>query len=329
MSYPDWLTFFQRTFPSANMALIRGKRPILFDTGFGSDFALTDALLREAGVSPESLSLVVNSHYHSDHAGGNFGFQTRYGLPIAAHRWDAGAINRRDREACAAEWLDQPIEPYQVDVPLSGGDELDAGGVTLQVIQTPGHTLGHLSLYSPADGVLIAGDVFHSDDVAWLNPFREGVGAIERAIETLERLARLRLTWAFSGHGPAMDKPIAALDAARRRYEGWLNAPEKAAWHGAKRIFAYHLMLQDGMPQAEVGPYLLRCAWFQDYAHYVFDCEPADFVAPFLSEMLRSGAAEWREDQLVALTPYNARPWNWTAAPTRPRDWPPPIHHAV
>ncbi|MFN8500193.1 MAG: MBL fold metallo-hydrolase [Anaerolineae bacterium] len=327
MSCPAWLTVFQRTFPSANMALVHGPRPILVDTGFGSDFAVTDALLRDAGVASERLALIVNTHYHSDHVGGNYGFQTRYGLPIAAHRWDAGAINRRDREACAAEWLDQPIEPYTITQPLSEGDTLDTGRVTLQTLHTPGHTLGHLSLYSPTDGVLIAGDVFHSDDVAWLNPFREGSGAIERALESLARLARLPLTWAVSGHGPPMATPLRAIDAARRRYEGWLSAPEKAAWHGAKRIFAFHLMLRDGMAQAEVGPYLLQCAWFQDYARHVFDCEPADFVAPFLAEMLRSGAAEWRAGQLVALTPYNARPLTWATAPTRPRAWPPAGAH--
>src|SRR3712207_7550549 len=47
-------------------------------------------------------------------------------------------------------------------------------------------------------------------------------------------LASLRPRWACSGHGPAIADPLAAIDAARRRYEGWLNAPEKAAWHAYK-----------------------------------------------------------------------------------------------
>ena len=322
MPAPTWLTLFQRTFPSANMVLVHGPRPILVDTGFGSDFPATVALLREAGARPEDLALIVNSHYHSDHVGGNYGFQTGYGLPIATHRWEAGVINRRDPEACAAVWLDQPIEPYHIDRVLTDGDELDTGDVVLQVVHTPGHTLGHISLYNPQDGVLIVGDVFHGDDVAWLNPFREGVGAIERALESLDRLAELRLTWACSGHGAPMEDPLAALDAARRRYEGWLTAPEKVAWHGVKRIFAYHLMLVDGLPEAEVIPYLLSCAWLHDYARHVFRLPPEEFAQVFLAEMLRSGAA-WRDGCLVALTPYNARPWNWTTAPTRPRDWPP------
>ena len=321
MPPPTWLHLFQRVFPSANHVLVRGPRPILVDTGFGSDFPATETLVRAAGVEPERLALVVNTHYHSDHVGGNYGFQTGHGVPVAAHRWEAGVVNRRDPEACAAAWLDQPIEPYRVDRLLSDSDELNTGQVVLQVVHTPGHTLGHISLYAPQDGVLIVGDVFHGDDVAWLNPFREGVGAIERALETLDKLARLRLTWACSGHGPPMEDPLAALDAARRRYEGWLTAPDKVAWHGAKRIFAYHLMLCDGLPEAEVVPYLLGRAWFHDYAVHVFGLPPQDFVTPFLAEMQRSRAADWRAGRLVALTPYHAPPPGWARGATRVAEW--------
>lgn len=67
--------FFERTFPSANMVLINDQQPILIDTGFGSDALETEQLIREAGVASEDLHLIVNTHYHSDHVGGNFHFQ--------------------------------------------------------------------------------------------------------------------------------------------------------------------------------------------------------------------------------------------------------------
>jgi len=88
------------------------------DTGFGSDLCATERLLREAGVSPENLYLAVDTHHHCDHAGGNGGLQRRCDLPIAAHRWEADLINPRDREACSAEWLNQPIELYEVSFAL-------------------------------------------------------------------------------------------------------------------------------------------------------------------------------------------------------------------
>ena len=82
----DPLVFFERKYPSANAVLVRGDQAVLVDTGFGSDLHATERLLREAGLSPEHLRLVVNTHYHCDHARGNGGLQRRYDLPIAAHR---------------------------------------------------------------------------------------------------------------------------------------------------------------------------------------------------------------------------------------------------
>jgi hydroxyacylglutathione hydrolase len=250
MGAPRWLRFVERPFPSSNMVVIAGDEQVLVDTGYGSDLARTEGLLAESGIGPADLSLVVNTHHHSDHVGGNAGLQGRYGLPVAAHRWEAQMVNSRDPEACSAHWLDQPIEPYRVDVWLSEGDQIDAGGVRLEVLHTPGHTLGHLSLWEPEERVLILGDAAHADDVAWINPYREGAGAIGRAMESVERLAGLKARWACSGHGPAIVEPERALDAARERYEGWLERPESAAWHACKRIAAYALMIRDGLPEA-------------------------------------------------------------------------------
>lgn len=318
---PEWLTFFEREYPSANMVLIRGERPVLVDTGFGSDLPATERLLREAGAPPESLYLIVNTHYHCDHAGGNSGLQRRYNLPVAAHRWEAQLINHRDLEACSAEWLNQPIEPYEA-LPLSDGDEIDAGAMVLRVLHTPGHTLGHISLYAPEEQVLICGDAVHTDDVAWINPFREGAGALERTLETLDHLSRLPVRWACSGHGPAIEDLKAAIDAARRRYQKWLEDPEKVSWHACKRIFTYALMLSNGLDEAEVSRYLLQCPWFQDYSRHGFRVQPEDFVEPLLAEMLRSEAAGWQGRRLIARAPHNPPPANWPSGPTRPKDWP-------
>lgn len=147
--------FFERKFPSANMILVKDQLPILIDTGFGSDTQETEKLIKEAGVSPEELHLIVNTHYHSDHVGGNFHLQKNYGVKIAAHKWDADLINSCDSEAYSAEWLDQPIEPYLVDTKLTDSDEIHTGSRTLKVLHTPGHTLGHISLYEPKVEILM------------------------------------------------------------------------------------------------------------------------------------------------------------------------------
>src|SRR5690349_12539802 len=290
---PSWLHFIERPFPSANMVIITGPRPVLVDPGFGSDRTATNQILHATGVPPERLALIVNTHYHSDHCGGNYALQHTYRLPVAAHAAEAAQVNARDPQTGMAVWLDQPIEPYSVQLPLDDGDEIDTGAVTLRVVHTPGHTRGHIALYAPTEGILIAGDALHAADVPWINRFGEGADALEQALATLDRLAALPLRWACSGHGPAITDPAAAIAATRRRYTQWQQAPEQLAWHACKRIFAYALMIRDGLPEAEVRPYLLQRAWFNDYSRHVFGVEPADFLARFLAEILRGGAGGW------------------------------------
>lgn len=315
--------FFQRDFPSANMLLVGGPRPILIDSGFGSDLTETERLLRAAGTPPEALQVIVNTHYHADHVGGNHGLQARYGLAVATHRTEGRLINQRDPEACNATWLNQPVEPYMVDQLLEAGDILDTGAVQLEVIPTPGHTLGHIALYARAEQVMIWGDVAHADDVSWINIFREGAGAMHRLMDTLEMLVRLPIKQAFSGHGPAIADPQAAISAALKRYERWLLDPQKIGWHACKRIFAYALMIYPDMTEAGVRDYLLkRSPWFIDYSRYSFHCEPEAFIQPLVDELLRSGAAEWRAGTLVACTPHNIPAPHWPTAPTSLHNWP-------
>ncbi len=317
----DSIIFFQRTFPSANMTLIRGAEPILIDTGFGSDFPATESLLTEAGIPPQNVGLVVNTHYHSDHVGGNHRLQTQHGKPIAAVYSEAALIKNRDPLSCSAEWLRQPIEPYSVDRMLHGGDELSSGTVALEVLHTPGHTLGHLSFYVSDQQILILGDVVHADDVSWINNFREGAGALERMMETLGNLLNIPAKLAVSGHGPVHQQPHEAIRRALDRYERWRKSPERVAWHAMKRIYSYALMLQDGIPREDVPTYLSECPWFIDYARSYFQSSAADFVQPFVDEMLRSGAAAWVDGKLKALTAYNRVPDDWFPARTMPRNW--------
>ncbi len=321
MSAPERLVFFERHQPSANMILIRGNQPTLIDTGFGGDLATTERVLHAAGVPPTALDLIINTHCHCDHSGGNHGLQTRYTIPIATFHQEAELINRRDPNACVADWMDHPVEPYRVDRLLVDGEIIDVGDVAIEVIHTPGHTRGHIALYLPDDQALICGDAVHDNDVAWINRFYEGEDSLDHALESLDRLAALPVRWACSGHGPAFADVYAAIDAARRRYERWRHAPHRLAWHACKRLFAYALMLYDGLDEAEIAPYLLKRRWFRDYGGFYFQLAPEDFVQPLIDEMLRSDAAIWHNRRLMALTPYNPPSPTWLASVPQPEIW--------
>lgn len=321
---PDGMTvsFFQRRYPSANSVLLHGPRPVLVDTGFGADVPELVDWLHRHGTTPGSLSLVLNTHSHPDHAGGNHALQHGFGRRIAAEAGDAALINGRDPDACRAQSLRQPVEAYEVTRSLAEGDLVGTGTSLFRVVMTPGHTAGHISLHSADHGILILGDALHEADLGWLYPAREGADALERAADTIERLARLPAKIGYSGHGaPILDLP-AALDRARRRLGSWREDPERMAWHACKRVFSHALMLTDGLPEADIGPMLLDCPWFHDYAAHPFSLSPVDFVPVLVAEMLRSGAAAWQAGRLVATAPHTLLRPGWPETPASPATWP-------
>ena len=138
----------QRRFPSPRIwRWSAGPRPILVDTGFGSDLPETERLLTDLGVPPWKLRLIVNTHAHVDHAGGNHGLQQAYGIPVAAGAEDAARVNSQHFNACDDWFLDHPVGHYQVSRGASGGRTSSTrGAVALTVLATPGHTPGHLFL---------------------------------------------------------------------------------------------------------------------------------------------------------------------------------------
>ncbi len=314
------LSFFQRPFPSANAVLLHGERPALVDGGFGADAPALAAWLHAQGVPPERLSLVVNTHFDCDHVGANHALAEQYGLPIAAHAIEAAAVNARDPAACRARYLRQPVEPYRVSWALQAGDVVDTGAVRWTVLHTPGHTDGHISLHDAERGFLITGDAVHSDDLGWVDATRPE--ALDAAEATIRLLGGLALQRAWSGHGPSTTDPAAAIADAARRLRNWRREPERMAWHGAKRVFAYDLMVVGGLIEAELEPFLLASPWFVAYAATPFGLAPQGFVAPLLAEMLRSGAARWQADRLVAAAPFVPPPPGWAQAPTEPSAWP-------
>ncbi|MGW6731389.1 MBL fold metallo-hydrolase [Streptomyces sp. NPDC055013] len=267
-----------------------------------------------------SLAMVVNTHWHSDHVGANALLQSG-GAAIAADAPDARALARRDPGCCLAEYLDQPVAPYTVDMPLQDGQVLRLGDADWQVVSTPGHTPGHLALWQPEERLLAVGDALSDYDVGWVNLALDGPDAAALALNSLRRLADLKPKVLLPAHGPIPTDSGVAFATALRRAQRLVDDPAGAVWYGARRIFAFALMIRDGVPSAEVESYLVARAWLTDAARQL-DRKREDFATELVDTMLRSGAIVLRAGRLHAAaehTPVTAR--SLRAVPF-PRAWP-------
>lgn len=163
------------------MYLLYGtERALLMDTGFGiGDLA---ALARE--LMGQNLPLiVVNTHVHPDHAGGNYQFQRVYvgegDVPSASRsafgERREGMLERMrqvDAEALAEAWPHgMPSrwgEPAAEIIPVHEGHVFDLGGRSLEAISIPGHTPGSTCLLDRAARLLFVGDSVHNRDL-WMH----------------------------------------------------------------------------------------------------------------------------------------------------------------
>lgn len=84
------------------------------------------------------LDMILNTHWHADHTGGNAALKARTGCVIVG-----------PSEVARVAPLDRIV---------NGGDVVNLGETALQVTATPGHTLGHVVYRSAADGEAFVGD---------------------------------------------------------------------------------------------------------------------------------------------------------------------------
>lgn len=84
-------------------------------------------------------SLILNTHHHPDHTGGNLDLKARYGLTIVGPRGEADKIPGIDRA-------------------VGEGDEVSIGSITGKVLDVPGHTAGHVAYWFEAAEVVFVGD---------------------------------------------------------------------------------------------------------------------------------------------------------------------------
>ena len=143
--------------------------------------------------------MVINTHGHVDHVVGNNAVKRRYGIPVAAHPDTHSDITQANSQAV---WLGfQPVGDIDLpDVDLQDDEVIKIGESSLEVICTPGHARGSISLYAPVEGWVFTGDAL----------FCRSVGRTDLPggdFEELRESIRGRLftlpndTEVFSGHG--------------------------------------------------------------------------------------------------------------------------------
>ena len=222
-------------FPPPNAFLVCGaEASVLIDAGWEgeADHEARLAALRDADAPP--LMMVLLTHRHPDHAGGALRLHRATGAPLGCHSLDREVIER-DRLAGGA----------QVAELLHGGERLDLGGLTLEVLHAPGHTLGCLAVFIPEPGALFTTDTVMGVSTTVVRP---GEGDLAQYGQTLEMLRGVGATTLYPGHGGPIADPGARLraliDHRRRREEELLETLS----HGPRTVTQLREVIYHDLP---------------------------------------------------------------------------------
>lgn len=107
------------------------------------DPADADACIAAIDAAGGRLDTILLTHHHGDHVAGTDAVRARYGCPVVGAAADARRLPRLDRA-------------------VAEGDTVPLGDSSLRVIDTPGHTVGHIAFFGGDNHVLVCGDTLFS-----------------------------------------------------------------------------------------------------------------------------------------------------------------------
>jgi glyoxylase-like metal-dependent hydrolase (beta-lactamase superfamily II) len=247
-----------RQYEGVNSFLILGsRRAILFDTGLGVA-RIGDIVSRITKLPP----IVINSHTHFDHVGGNHEFADvrNLGVPfsLASARGEipeslrayASRTLAKDRVCgplpAGVASREYAIPTWQVAARLQDGERFDLGDRVLEVLRVPGHTPDSLCLIDRANGLLFTGDTYYSGEIYLWAP-ETSVAAYAASIDKLVRTGA-GLKRLLPAHGPPATEPrrLMELQDALRDIRAGTASFEPAA--EGRRLYRYEhfSILTDG-----------------------------------------------------------------------------------
>jgi glyoxylase-like metal-dependent hydrolase (beta-lactamase superfamily II) len=159
-------------------------------------------------VEGKQVSVIINTHYHEDHVGGNALLAKRFGLGALAHPETIPLMSRK-----------HDLYPFEVEIwgypePSTAapiGTTVKEGGVSLRVIDTPGHCKGHISLFEEERRILFSGDIWVGERPKTARVEED----VHQLISDLRKFEELRPKIMFASLGKAVHEPQDVINRTR------------------------------------------------------------------------------------------------------------------
>lgn len=290
---PSGITVFERGWLSSNNILICGRKSsALIDSGYVSHAGQTLSLV-EAALGAHKLDILVNTHLHSDHCGGNAALQGKYpDLMTLIPSGLAEHVRTWNPEALTYTPTGQSCPRFRFDTALVPGTEIVLGDLAWQVHAAPGHDPHSVVLFDPSSRVLVSADALWENGFGVVFPELEGSDAFDEVGKTIDLIESLSPRIVIPGHGPAFSNVETAIATARKRLDGFIVNPAKHIRYAAKVLLKFKLLevqaidLLTFIHWARSTPYFLLV-----YTNHFSDVDFPEWIDHLILDLVRSGAA--------------------------------------
>lgn len=253
LSLPPSMRVFERGWLSANNILFTGRdHSALIDSGYLTHAPQTVALVDHA-LAGRPLDLLINTHLHSDHCGGNAALQARFpdcvtAIPVG----EATAVAGWDEDALSYRATGQQCARFTFERTLSPGDTLLLGDLSWLALGAPGHDPKSLVFYCAEHAILISADALWQNGFGVIFPELEGESGFAEAADTLAMIAALDVRLVIPGHGAPFTDVAGALQRAHSRLDYLRADPTRNADNAVKVMLKFLLLERQRMPMTDV-----------------------------------------------------------------------------
>lgn len=287
------VTVFERGWLSANNILFQGvDGTALVDTGYCTHADQTLALVQRA-LGERPLDLLLNTHLHSDHCGGNAALQSRYpGVETRIPPGQAENVLNWDPVALTYVSTGQQCPRFRIEGLLQPGKEIFLGDRYWTIYGSPGHDPHSVILFEQQSRTLISADSLWENGFGVVFQELEGERAFDEVAQTLDLIESLAPLVVIPGHGKVFAHVAQSLAAARRRLEGFVRDPMKHAVHAAKVLLKFKLLELQQVSLAEFRQWAAATAYFgMVHQRWFLEIEQSAWIEQLADDLVRSGAA--------------------------------------
>ena len=291
---PAGVSVLERGWLSSNNIVIQGADgTALIDSGYCTHAPQTLALLASA-LQGRVLDLLLNTHLHSDHCGGNAALQAAY-PQLQTHIPPGGSAHVAQWDAQALSYLPtgQTCPPFEFNSTLKPGTDIRLGDLPWQIHAAPGHDPHSVILFEPVSRTLVSADALWERGFGVVFPELDGVGAFDEVAQTLDVIEALQPATVVPGHGAPFASGITeAIAFARKRLDGFVANPAKHLQYAAKVLLKFKLLELQHIEASALTAWAQSTSYLKSLLARQSPDQPfSASVEALLQDLVRSGAA--------------------------------------